>query len=72
MPILTSPLTYDLEVPSDLEFIPLRVPCPCTSLVAADHPLGKGDTSVTVETLVDYPMVLLDLPISRAYFLQRV
>lgn len=60
-------ISYDLEVPSDLEFIPLRL-LPLYVLVAADHHLAKAK-SVTVETLVDYPMVLLDLPISRAYFL---
>ena len=60
-------ISYDLEVPSDLEFIPLRL-LPLYVLVASDHHLAKAK-SVTVETLVDYPMVLLDLPISRAYFL---
>ena len=61
-------LTYDLEVPSDLEFIPLRS-LPLYAVVAADHPLANR-TSVAVEALVDYPMVLLDLPISRTYFMQ--
>ncbi|MEP2628216.1 MAG: LysR family transcriptional regulator [Hyphomicrobiales bacterium] len=60
-------VSYDLEVPPDLEFIPLRS-LPLYAVVAADHPLAKAK-SVTVETLVDHPMVLLDLPISRAYFL---
>ncbi|UWR21998.1 LysR substrate-binding domain-containing protein [Sulfitobacter sp. S190] len=60
-------LTYDLEVPPDLEFIPLRS-LPLYAVVAADHPLAKRK-SVTVTTLADYPMVLLDLPISRDYFL---
>lgn len=61
-------LTYDLEVPSDLEFIAARS-LPLYVVVAADHPLAKH-TSLTVETLVDYPMVLLDLPMSRTYFMQ--
>lgn len=60
-------LTYDLEIPPDLEFIPLRS-LPLYAVVSADHPLAKHK-SVSVETLVDHPMVLLDLPISRAYFL---
>jgi DNA-binding transcriptional LysR family regulator len=60
-------LTYDLEVPSDLEFIPLRS-LPLYAVVAADHTLANRK-SVTVEALVDYPMVLLDLPISRTYFM---
>jgi DNA-binding transcriptional LysR family regulator len=60
-------LTYDLEVPTDLDFIPLRI-LPLYAVVAADHPLANCK-SVSVETLVDYPMVLLDLPISRTYFM---
>ena len=61
-------LTYDIEVPSDLEFIPMRS-LPLYAVVAADHPLANR-FSVAVETLVDYPMVLLDLPMSRTYFMQ--
>lgn len=60
-------LTYDLEIPPDLEFIPLRS-LPLYAVVAADHPLANHKT-VSVKTLVDHPMVLLDLPISSAYFL---
>lgn len=60
-------LTYDLEVPPDLDFIPLRS-LPLYAVVAADHPLAKFK-SVAVETLVEHPMVLLDLPISRTYFM---
>ena len=60
-------LSYDLEVPPDFEFIPLRS-LPLYAVVAANHPLA-GHKSVSVNTLVDYPMVLLDLPISRTYFL---
>lgn len=60
-------LSYDLEVPPDLEFIPLRS-LPLYAVVAEDHPLATRK-SVSVKTLVDYPMVLLDLPKSRTYFL---
>lgn len=60
-------LTYDLEVPGDLEFIALRA-LPLYAVVAADHPLAQRK-SVTVEALAGYPMVLLDLPISRNYFM---
>lgn len=60
-------LTYDLEVPTDLDFIPLRS-LPLYAVVAAGHPLAEYK-SVSVETLVEHPMVLLDLPISRTYFL---
>lgn len=60
-------LTYDLEIPTDLGFIPLRS-LPLYAVVAADHPLAKCK-SVCAETLAQHPMVLLDLPISRTYFM---
>lgn len=60
-------LTYDLEIPTDLNFIPLRS-LPLYAVVGSNHPLANYK-SVSVETLVDYPMVLLDLPISRTYFM---
>jgi DNA-binding transcriptional LysR family regulator len=60
-------LTYDLEIPPELEFIPLRS-LPPYAVVAQDHPLADLK-SVSVMALVDHPMVLLDLPISKSYFL---
>jgi DNA-binding transcriptional LysR family regulator len=60
-------LTYDLEIPPDLEFTPLRS-LPLYAVVAMDHPLASLE-SVSVKMLVEHPMVLLDLPISRSYFL---
>ena len=60
-------LSYDLEVPPDLEFIPLRL-LPLLAVVAENHPLAKHH-SVSIETLAEHSMVLLDLPISRKYFL---
>ena len=60
-------LSYDIEVPPDLEFVPLRV-LPPYVVVAAQHPLAQNK-SVSISSLADYPMVLLDLPISRSYFL---
>ncbi|MEM9581499.1 MAG: LysR family transcriptional regulator [Pseudomonadota bacterium] len=60
-------LTYDLDIPSDLEFVPI-VPLPPYVLVATDHPLA-GHASVVVEDLTSFPMVLLDLPYSAEYFL---
>jgi len=60
-------LSYDLEVPSDLDFIPLRS-LPLYAVVAGNHPLASRK-SLTVEALVEFPMVLLDLPISRDYFM---
>jgi DNA-binding transcriptional LysR family regulator len=60
-------LTYDLNIPSDLQFKPLAV-LPPYALVADDHPLS-GNTSVSPQELISHPMVLLDLPISSDYFL---
>ena len=60
-------LTYDLEVPPELEFISLRS-LPLYVVVAKDHKLANHK-SVAVQELAGHPMVLLDLPISRKYFL---
>ncbi len=60
-------LSYDLEVPGDLSFVPL-LDLPPFVLVDHDHPLAELP-SVTVEDLLPHPMVLLDLPLSSDYFL---
>lgn len=60
-------LTYDMNVPSDLEFTPLAK-LPPFAFVAPNHPLARRH-SVTMEELAEYPFLLLDLPISRDYFL---
>ncbi len=60
-------LSYDLEIPADLEFVPLRA-LPPYAMVSADHPLAQ-QAEVAVETLLEEPMVLLDLPLSSEYFL---
>ncbi|WP_146347934.1 LysR family transcriptional regulator [Phaeobacter marinintestinus] len=60
-------LSYDLEIPPDLEFTPLRS-LPPYAMVPEGHPLARSN-GVSVEELLDYPMVLLDLPISSDYFL---
>ena len=60
-------LSYDLDIPPDLEFLPLRS-LPPYAMLAEDHPLA-GQTSVSVGELIEHPMVLLDLPISSDYFL---
>ena len=60
-------LTYDLHLGSEMEFVPLS-PLPSHVLLAADHPLASA-TAVTLKQLADMPFVLLDLPLSRQYFL---
>lgn len=60
-------LTYDMNIPSDLSFLPLAELAPY-ALVADTHPLAHLP-AVSVEELKEHPMVLLDLPISSDYFL---
>jgi len=60
-------LTYDLDIPSDLEFTPLQ-DLPPYVLCGEDHPL-TGRDEVSVLDLKDHAMVLLDLPHSSDYFL---
>lgn len=60
-------LTYDLDVPADLQFVSLLA-LPPFVIVNTTHPLA-GQSTVTIEDLKDHPMVLLDLPLSSDYFL---
>lgn len=60
-------LTYDLEIPTDLSFVPLAELPPYVFL-AEDHPLAERD-ALSAQDLVEHPMVLLDLPLSVDYFL---
>lgn len=60
-------LSYDLDVPGDLNFVPL-VSLPPYALVNETHALADL-AAVTVDDLKDHPMVLLDLPLSSDYFL---
>ena len=60
-------LTYDLDIPTDLTFVPLAE-LPPYALVAETHPLADRP-SVALAELQDHPMVLLDLPLSSDYFL---
>lgn len=59
--------TYDLEMPDDIEFTPLRQ-FPPYAVVSVDHPLSDRE-SIALSELVTYPMVLLDWALSREYFL---
>lgn len=60
-------LTYAIHLTPDMEFLPL-VELPTYVLLAADHPLAT-QSSIRLEDLAGLPFVLLDLPLSREYFL---
>jgi DNA-binding transcriptional LysR family regulator len=60
-------LTYDLNIPPDLDFLPLLSIAPY-ALLPEGHPLA-GQAQVSPDDLAPYPMVLLDLPHSADYFL---
>ena len=60
-------LTYDLDIPPDLDFLPL-LPIAPYALLPPDHLLA-GEKTVTPQQLAPHPMILLDLPHSGAYFL---
>jgi len=60
-------VTYDLEISNDIDFTPL-VPLSPHVLFGESDPLHKRE-SVTLSELSSRPMILLDLPISRDYFL---
>jgi DNA-binding transcriptional LysR family regulator len=61
-------ITYDLGLDDQVEFQSLA-PAPAYALVAADHRLA-GARTLTLATLAAEPLVLLDLPLSREYFLE--
>jgi len=60
-------LTYDLDLPKDLSFLPI-VELPPLVALGEGHPLAHLP-EVSVQELAPYPMVLLDLPLSAEYFL---
>jgi DNA-binding transcriptional LysR family regulator len=60
-------LTYDLDIPSDLEFQPL-LDLPPYVLCSETHPLAEL-CEIAVGDLKEHDMVLLDLPYSADYFL---
>lgn len=60
-------LTYDIALPSDIDFQPLRI-LPPYVMVDVDHPLA-GRASLTADELLGHGMVLLDMPHSSDYFL---
>jgi len=60
-------VTYDLALSEDIAFEPLAN-LPPHALFGAGHPLAR-ERSVKLSQLAPLPMVLLDLPLSREYFL---
>jgi len=60
-------LTYNMNIPPDLEFMPLGQ-LPPYAFVGADHPLARR-RSVMLRELAADKFILLDLPLSRDYFL---
>ena len=60
-------LTYDLDIPPDLQFKPLHE-LPPYVVLSEGHPLADR-AELTISDLKDNPMVLLDLPFSDEYFL---
>lgn len=60
-------LSYDLNIPPDLEFVPLAS-LPPYAVMHDTHELAHL-AAVAPGELVDFPMVLLDLPISAEYFI---
>lgn len=60
-------LLYDLDLPGDLTIVPLTEVKPYV-LLAEGYPLADKP-SLTPADLADYPMILLDAPPSRDYFI---
>ena len=60
-------ITYDLQIPDGIDFIPLAS-LPAHVLVGEAHPFAQ-QTAVSLQELASQPLVLLDLPLSREYFL---
>lgn len=60
-------LSYDLQVPEGFEFTPLAE-LPPYAMVAQTDPLA-GQSAVTLEELAERNLILLDLPLSRDYFM---
>ncbi|HVI38649.1 MAG TPA: LysR substrate-binding domain-containing protein, partial [Gaiellales bacterium] len=61
-------LTYDLQLPSDVDFEPMAQ-LPPHALLAAGHRLALRK-SIALPELAHEPHILLDLPLSREYFMQ--
>ncbi|MFK4753202.1 LysR family transcriptional regulator [Oceanobacter antarcticus] len=60
-------ITYDMELPSSVSFEPL-VSLPPYAVVNREHGLSQR-TSVSIAELAPLPLVMLDWPVSRQYFM---
>ena len=60
-------ITYNIEIPQDTHFESLISLRPFVML-HPDHPMARQD-AVSLQEIASEPMVLLDLPLSRDYFL---
>ena len=60
-------ITYDMQIPADVGFTALA-DLPPSAILPADHRLAARP-AVALAELAGEPLVLLDLPISREYFL---
>jgi DNA-binding transcriptional LysR family regulator len=60
-------ITYDMHLTEDIAFEALAT-LPPHALVSESHALAR-QSSVRLTQLIDEPMILLDLPLSREYFL---
>ncbi|WOI57202.1 LysR family transcriptional regulator [Palleronia sp. LCG004] len=60
-------LTYDLHVPDGFVFTPLAQLAPY-AMVALTNPIAE-QSAVTLEELAERDLILLDLPLSRDYFM---
>ena len=60
-------ITYDLQIPEEVTFVPL-VSLPPHVIVAERHRFA-GLAEVSIADIAPEPLILLDLPLSREYFL---
>lgn len=60
-------LTYEISMTPDMEFVPLAE-LPTYVLLPADHPLAQRGR-LKLSHLARLPFILLDLPLTRQYFL---
>jgi DNA-binding transcriptional LysR family regulator len=60
-------ITYDLQIRDDIHFVPLA-PLPPYAMFGTSHSLSR-ERSVRLSQLAPLPMVLLDMPMSREYFM---